>query len=244
MKRLVMSFARLSRGSHVASAVRLCCQMLVPRRAQRIRPFVGFLAMLVAAGLLFSAGTAQAEIISINIGPSGFNIGGSNGGVPYDDFAVLSNFPISDNTLALYNNLGLNRITGLLGVPTGTNLMFANEGSPASPHKFSRNDSIGSTYQDWTAGQESYFRISSSVSPNFGSGSYMGFLTSQGNYGWLEVTWTASSDQFQILSGAYESSPNTAILAGAVAVPEPSTYAMLATGLAALGLVSRRRSRS
>ena len=136
MKSFSVSFACLPRASHVASAVRLCCSMLVPRRTQRIRPFVGFLAMLVAAGLLFSAGTAQAELISINIGPSGFNIGGINGGVPYDDFAVHSNFPISENTLSLYNNLGLNRISGVLGVPTGTDLMFANDGSRASPHNF------------------------------------------------------------------------------------------------------------
>jgi len=40
----------------------------------------GFLAMLVAAGLLSSAGTAQAAIVNINIGPTGFNIGGTNGG--------------------------------------------------------------------------------------------------------------------------------------------------------------------
>jgi hypothetical protein len=61
----------------------------------------------------------------------------------------------------------------------------------------------------------------------------MGFRTSQNNYGWLEVTWTASSNQFQILSGAYEDQVGVAILAGAggpgpAAVPEPGTWAAAA----------------
>ena len=72
----------------------------------------------------------------------------------------------------------------------------------------------------------------------------MGFLTSQGNYGWLEVTWTASSDQFQILSGAYENQVGVAILAGAVPVPEPSTCAMAYAGLACGGYSMFRRRRA
>lgn len=47
-------------------------------------------------------------------------------------------------------------------------------------------------------------------------------------FGWLEVTRTASSVEFRILSGAYEDQVNTPILADVgpgAAVPEPGTWA-------------------
>ncbi|MGA0841221.1 MAG: hypothetical protein ACO3P1_15140, partial [Pseudomonadales bacterium] len=34
------------------------------------------------------------------------------------------------------------------------------------------------------------------------------------NYGWLEVTWDGSTQNWQILSGAYENTVNTAIAGG------------------------------
>ena len=182
--------------------------------------------MLVAAGLLSSAGTATAVIVNINIGPTGFNIGGINGGVADSSYSEIDAFPISGNELSLANNFFA--YTGL----DGSGLNFANGISGwATPVKFSLNDSIGVTSR-YSAGPANFFSTPDAVSPDFGAGSYMGFQTSQGNYGWLEVTWTASSSQFQILSGAYESTPNVAILAGAgpgpAAVPEPGTWAAAA----------------
>jgi len=214
--------------------------MSVPRRTQRVRLFVGFLAMLVAAGLLFSAGTAQAGLISINIGPTGFNIGGINGGVAGNNVRSVSDFPISGNAMNLWN------YSFLQGMIPQNGLGFATGISGASPVKFSLNGLIDSSSSYNTSGQESAFRRPAGVvSPDFGSGSYMGFRTSQNNYGWLEVTWTASSSEFQILSGAYESTPNVAVLAGAAAVPEPSTCASLLAGLACGGysLFRRRNAR-
>ena len=74
----------------------------------------------------------------------------------------------------------------------------------------------------------------------------MGFQTSQGNYGWLAVTWTASSDQFQILSGAYESEAGVGIRAGAggpgpAAVPEPGTWAAAALLVGGAGFMRWRK---
>jgi hypothetical protein len=185
----------------------------------------GFLAMLVAAGLLSSAGTAQAALISINIGPTGFNIGGINGGLSSGDYRVDFGFPISGNTFYLFNNYN-SAYTGL----AGDYLMFATGDTDATPVNFSLNAEIGdgSTY---SGGAQQVFKYLSIVSPDFGAGSYMGFQTSQGNYGWLEVTWDGTD--FEILSGAYESTPNVAILAGAggpgpAAVPEPGTWAAAA----------------
>jgi hypothetical protein len=75
----------------------------------------------------------------------------------------------------------------------------------------------------------------------------MGFKTTQGNYGWLEVTWTASTGEFQILSGAYESTPDVAILAGAgagpAAVPEPGTWAAAALLAGGAAFVRWRKRR-
>jgi len=76
----------------------------------------------------------------------------------------------------------------------------------------------------------------------------MGFQTSQGNYGWLEVTWTKESNEFQILSGAYGNTPGVAILAGGAAapIPEPGTWvamALFAGGAACAGWRRRQRAK-
>ena len=118
---------------------------------------------------------------------------------------------------------------GMLGQ---VGLTFAAGVFNATPVKFSLNASIGNT-SSYVSGFESLFRVFSDVSPDFDPGSYMGFKTAQGNYGWLEVTWTAASNEFEIFSGAYEDQVGVAILAGAggpepAAVPEPGTWAAAA----------------
>ena len=61
------------------------------------------------------------------------------------------------------------------------------------------------------------------------------------NYGWVSVTKTASSLTFG--EASVETTINTPIAAGAVAVPEPSTVAMALAGLACGGYsLFRRRS--
>jgi len=132
-----------------------------------------------------------------------------------------------------------NQNYGQWGLSGFEGLSFANGGSNASPFKFSLNDSIGSSANWGGGGDTSLFQKYADVSPNFGSGSYMGFRTAQNNYGWLEVTWDSASQDFRIFSGAYEDQAGVAILAGAgpgpAAVPEPGTWAasaLLAGGAA------------
>ena len=200
------------------------------------------LMLALVAGITSSAQNAQAELITINIGPSpGFNIGGDNGGVANGFYAPVNNFPISSNDLFIANDYS--GFSGL--VSGGGTISFAAGANDATPVKFALNQLIGSG-SDYLTGAESFFQTPFSISPDFGPGSYMGFKTSQGNYGWLEVTWTASSQQFQILSGAYESRPNEAILAGAggpgpAAVPEPGTWAAAALLVGGAGFMRWRK---
>ena len=184
------------------------------------------LMLAFVAGFTCFARNAQAAIVIIDISPTGFNIGGDNGGIPNDDFLIVDNFPISPNDIFIANNYYFGFFNGL-GASSG--ISFAAGANDATPVKFALNQLIGSG-SDYQAGGQTWFKYLSSVSPDFGPGSYMGFRTSQTNYGWLEVTWTASLAQFQILSGAYEDTPNVAILAGAgpAAVPEPGTWAAAA----------------
>jgi hypothetical protein len=208
----------------------------------------------LAAGLgasTVATPSSDAAIVVINIGPTGFNIGGINGGVASGSFKTINNFPLtSAGTLKVYNDsykIGLGGISGL-------KIGYANSGIYATPKKFVLNEVINSSVIGGSAvspdvtvfRNNNYYGTFSS--PNFGPGSYMGFRTSANNYGWLEVTWTNASSQFQILSGAYESVPNVAILAGATVpapapVPEPGTWAAAAllAGGAAFARWRRRR---
>jgi hypothetical protein len=199
------------------------------------------LMLALAAGITCFAQNAQAAIVNINISPTGFNIGGPNGGVSNGSSASIGNFPISGNYLFLNNNL-FNIYTGLDYIYGS----FASGDADATPVKFSLNASIGDT-SIYRSGLMSFFRSGASVSPDFGPGSYMGFKTAQGNYGWLKVTWTAASNEFEIFSGAYEDQVGVAILAGAgagpgpAAVPEPGTWAAAALLAGGAGFMRWRK---
>ncbi len=70
------------------------------------------------------------------------------------------------------------------------------------------------------------------------TGGNIGFKTAAGNYGYVVFDWVASSRTLTFLSGEYESDPGVAI---SVAIPEPSTLALFATGLALLVFLGWRR---
>ena len=207
------------------------------------------LGVYLAAGLGVSGAamsTSEAAIVIIDIGPSGFDIDGVNAGVALYSQLYRDNFPLTGAGRLDAANGFFGSFWGLSGY---AGLSFATDGpgATASPLKFSLNDSIGSS-ANWSGGTiESAFRFGYSSSPNFASGSYMGFRTAQGNYGWLEVTWDSASQEFQIFSGAYEDQAGVAILAGAgagpAAVPEPGTWAAAAllAGGAAFARWRKRR---
>jgi hypothetical protein len=185
----------------------------------------------LAAGLgasTIATSNVEAAIVVIDIGPTGFNIGGINGGLTSGTRISRTSFPLNGGgSIQLFNNYN-----GYTGMDGNDGLVFAINGGYASPRKFALNASIDSSATFSGLSDNSVFKYGDNISTSFNSGSYMGFKTapSTNMYGWLEVTWSSKSSQFQILSGAYENTPGVAILAGdtGAAVPEPSTWALSA----------------
>jgi hypothetical protein len=200
--------------------------------------------------------------VQINLaaaGNPGVDISGANAGLPYgpqfnEKFTkTVLNFPLSGGgTLKVANNFGSNGSTGLY---PSAGLKIAVDGGNASPHNFASGALIGGTSPGvtWSSDykQTLFYQYypGTAKSPNFGADSYLGFKTSQGNYGWLKATWDGTN--FQLYSGAYESVVGASIKAGqtsSAAVPEidPSGLASamsLVMGSVAM-LEQRRRKRA
>jgi len=219
----------------------------------------GFFAMLVAAGLFSLAGTAQAALVSINV--SAFN--GINGGIAAGTFADFT--IITGVKLRIYNNytfgngntfrgLGNAGISGTLEIANGavtgniqSRPFVYNPGqsikNAIGPSGFT--DGVGSiilsSFSQTIVNNASWYSTGTFTSPDFTSSNYLGFKTQAGNYGWLNTTWTASTGQFQILSGAYESVVGADIFTPAAAVPEPGTWAASALLAGGAGFMRWRK---
>jgi hypothetical protein len=198
------------------------------------------LAAYLAAGVGASmVGTpdAEAAVVAIDLtNVNGQNITGVNAGLSSGGSLSIPNGlgPGTGGTIVLFNDWTVagERYWGLGG------LEFAVGSGNANPSNFGVGSYIGPSTPVSSYTRSTTFRwidsySVSSTAPNFGTGSFMGFRFASGldfSYGYLEVTWTSSTNTFQILSGAYESTVNTAILAGATPVPAPSALALLALG--------------
>ena len=213
---------------------------------QNSNRLAAYLATGIGAGIVATP-VADAAIVTIDITDTGFDLDGPNAGV--SGSRGVDNFPTpGSGVLAIYSEPSYS------GISSFNNLFIASGDLKASPTNFSQNQSIGSS-ANWVNGGAGFynfynpiFKWNSLESPDFGAGSYMGFKTAQGNYGWLEVTWAGATDTFQIYSGAYESVANVAILAGDTgggtsAVPEPGQVAssLLLLTLGAAGVAIQRQ---
>ena len=69
----------------------------------------------------------------------------------------------------------------------------------------------------------------------------LGFQTSEGNWGWANVSWNATAKALTINSAYVESVPNTPITISVAAVPEPSRALLALAGLGAAALRRRRK---
>ena len=199
-------------------------------------------AVSVGAGILGTL-SAEAGIVTIDISSSGFNFDSVNAGLPLaiNSSTSRANFPTSGEGGLFFQNSPLGR-----GVSGTGGLGFASD-APYTPHNFPGGAAIGSSFDSsggiWAGADfRTFFRYNGIDTPNFGSDSYLGFQTINGNYGWLKSTWDGTN--FQFTSAAYESTPGVAIAAGAVVVPEPSTTALLGLGALALGAGAVRKQRA
>jgi hypothetical protein len=187
---------------------------------------------------------SRAEIVMIDVGSTGLNINQVNGGLTSTgSFIRKQNFPIiGGGNLYLNYKVGGDQAIGLGG---NSGMAFAVTGIGAAAIQ---NFAAGTTIDAGSSFNTNYnftaFKSGSSTAANFTTSNYVGFqFGSIGNYhyGWLQTTWDGTN--YQINSGAYESTVNTAILAGAVPVPEPGTLALGSLALLAGGGAAVRRYR-
>ena len=206
--------------------------------------FVQYASASYALGKL-CATESRADIVMINVGSGsgGFNINQVNGNLAVGNYQIKNNFPLTGSgQLYLFNQWGFSSITGLTG-KSGLALgvtAIAN----ASIKKFSAGTTIDGSTSFNTSQYFTAFKSGGATAANFTTSDYVGFqFGTAGNYhyGWLQTTWDGTN--FQINSGAYESTANTAILAGAVPVPEPGTLALSSLALLAGGGAAVRRYR-
>jgi hypothetical protein len=129
---------------------------------------------------MLATANSDAAIQVIDIGS--FGIGGINGGVASGTRAPVYNFPVNGPDILIWNSFEYFGpvYTGLRGY--GGGMEFAYNGGFASPRNFSGGASIGPDSSFSNLISETAFRLDfppapqySSVSPDFGSGSYMGF---------------------------------------------------------------------
>jgi hypothetical protein len=187
---------------------------------------------------------SRAEIVIIDLGSTGFNINQVNGGLnTAGSYIRKQNFPISGaGNLYLNYKVGGGQAIGLSG---NGGMAFAITGiSTAAIKNFATSATIDAGSSFNTNYNFTAFKSGSSTAANFTTSNYVGFrfgTTGNYNYGWLQTTWDGTN--FQINSGAYESTANTAILAGAVPVPEPGTLALGSLALLTGGGAAVRRYR-
>jgi hypothetical protein len=206
-------------------------------------------------GALMATAHSEAAVVMIDLTNVQSNdITGPNAGVTSGQaLSIYDWLGTNSGSLELFNNYQPYYTTSsYFGVKGGSGaggsrLYFATNGSIASPTNFGAGSSIDSV-AGWAGyTYQSVFRFSSSTaSANFGPNSFIGFrFGSAGNYnyGYLEVTWNSTTNVFQFISGAYETTVNTSILAGATpsAVPGGGLSAMALMALG--GGAFRRRSR-
>jgi len=76
----------------------------------------------------------------------------------------------------------------------------------ASPRNFALGEIIDASATFTSGFYEPMFRVQSPnllyLAPDFGPASYLGFRSSGGSYGWLEVTWDQATAEFEILAAA------------------------------------------
>jgi hypothetical protein len=238
-------------------------------RAPETRPrltlnglLAGFLVGISAAVVTPSA---QAAVVMIDLNDtrndgSNMTIAGQNAGLTSGSGVTILNWlglgdAVSDITLILYNGTGDGGRT-YTGFSGADSLYFAAPVAPNEtdfgPRKFAFGESIDASLV-WTQDAYNMF-FSDTTDPNntlaappFTSTpvSYVGFRFADDpgtnyHYGYLKVTWDGTD--FEILSGAYESTVGTGIDAGDT-VPDSSSTGLMGLLFAGAAVRQWRKSR-
>lgn len=224
--------------------------------ASKAARLAGYLAGGVGSTLLATP-AADAAIVTLNLaslGTNGVDITGTNAGIAFGGAKKRA-----ENLLgALGGAMDVYFGSGQIGLDadnfnSGTLQFAVNSFSSADPKNFALNASIdNASWSTWTgsAGSTEFRNGATAASADFGANSFMGFRLQNGTdyyFGYFEVTWTYtgtdSTSTFQILSGAYEDTANTGILAGATASAVPAGGGLMAL-MALGGGAFRRRGRA
>ena len=191
---------------------------------------------LVAALTSFSATSQAANIISLT---DSFNYpqGWPNGLEQlYFDGSAFSVAPYSANNSTahgwnIYND------TSMMG--GGSGLLLWNSSNTfqwVTPGPLAKDTLLGSGAS--LGGNNYYFPMYSSS-----SSAYWGLAYAVGggnfNYGWVQLSYDASTTTATFLGAAINTTPNQSILVGQV--PEPSALSLLAVALGGLATLRRRR---
>jgi len=194
--------------------------------------------LAVGVGAIGLAASSEAAVISIDLtGKTGDNMGVAAGGFQ-NMFDVLPN----SQQLLVVN--GYNGNTGL-SVQGGGGLALTGGGAFDTPVKFGSGATIDSSSSFNNGYVPSAFKNNFRTVGDFGANSFLGFMTAAGQYGYFEVTWTASTNTFKLISAAYESTPGVAIQtpSGGGAVPEPASGAIAALLMGGTALRQWRKKR-
>ena len=233
--------------------------IIEPPRTSRLGNY-----LTAALGISTLAGTSHAAIVNLDV--SGFS--GTNAGLASGDWKTIDLSTLDSRLSGAFtfrNGTGNNEYQ-FTCIEADSGAAIATGYYAATPRKLVSGalidiglnggtslgyfSSIGSisgfraVLYSYNEESSSWELESTSVSPDFGPGSFLGFVDANERYGWLEVTWNSELGNFEILSGAFESVASVAIPAGAVAaVPEPAG-ALGTLGLLSAGMFLRRRQRA
>lgn len=185
--------------------------------------WVAFFALL---GASFTGATAKAGVVSIDLtGYTGDNAGASVGG-----FQQINPF-VGPTRLMIFNQYNSSGLYTGLALDGGTGPGVASTGGSGAdtPLKFGSGATIdGSVFYAQTFATTVFSNPIRGAVGDFGPSSYIGFRTGDGQFGYIEVTWAASTSTFRMISAAYESDVGVAIQTPSAPVPEPAS-AMIAS---------------
>jgi len=205
---------------------------------------IRLVALFAIAGIGLLGGVSKAGVVNIDL--TGYT--GDNAGVAVGSTGFVHAFP-DFTDLLVYNRFftGTDTLTGLQvgSFEGGAGIVTTGNLPTDVPVKFGVAATIGAPL-NFTDSDASFFKSKSRTAPDFGPNSFLGFKTASGQYGYIEVTWTGSTNTFRLISAAYESTPGVAIQTpgGQAPVPEPASAMIASLFLGGAALKRWRSKRS